>query len=367
MESSTVPTLYCWLVDNWAPVSSYVEKPGNSTRTVYGPGWTAAKLKTPTSFVTVLRIAPVASCSRVTVAPGRTRPPSSTTFPENPPVVVCAFASGAWLRASRAANRILRVLLIDASSRRNGSIRRTGAGFAPARFMLLVSGSPRSPRGGRRPSSGRDVPDALAPGTARIRVGAPPAGPRGGPRSEVPRRCGNARRPNRVAGSRSGVPRRCGNARWPDRVMRRSRRPAPRRGSGLRGALETEDRWIVHAAGPCGHAGFGSRIAAAPAGRNGGASAGRTVRGAASRPPAEALEVRRCVHRASPCLVGAGQSWRRPRSLRTGYGVRNRAETREIPRFSRFSPFRVDPDGGMRENRDRPESGRRRFSIGGRS
>jgi len=74
--------------------------------------------------------------------------------------------------------------------------------------------------------------------------------------------------------------------------MRPSRCPAPRQRSGLRGSHVTEDRWSVHTARPGGHARFGSQVAAAPAWRNGDASAARTARGAACRPPAEALEVR---------------------------------------------------------------------------
>ena len=104
-----------------------------------------------------------------------------------------------------------------------------------------------------------------------------------------------------------------GDARRPDSVMRPSRRPAPRQRSGLRGSHATEDRWSVHTARPDGHACPGSRVAAAPAWRNGDASAARTARGGASRPPAKALEVRWCVHRAS-ISPRAGKAWRRPGS-----------------------------------------------------
>ena len=114
--------------------------------------------------------------------------------------------------------------------------------------------------------------------------------------------------------------------------MRPSRRPAPRRRSGRLGSHATEDRWSVHTARPGGHACPGSRVAAAPAWRNVDALAARTARGGASRPPAKALEVRWCVHRASispgPAKPGAVPV------LNARYDVPARRKTREIPRSS---------------------------------
>src|ERR1700734_1539416 len=76
-------------------------KPVNSNWTVYVPGTTSTKEKSPLSLVLASRLMPVASLSRVILAPARTAPVGSATRPTMRPLAPWA-TSNVGTRRERA-------------------------------------------------------------------------------------------------------------------------------------------------------------------------------------------------------------------------------------------------------------------------
>src|SRR5438445_524607 len=71
------------------PFCSNGRNPGASTRTVYAPGTTAPKKKSPDSFVSAVCDSPLSSEVTFTVALGTTCPLGSATVPAIEPVEPC--------------------------------------------------------------------------------------------------------------------------------------------------------------------------------------------------------------------------------------------------------------------------------------
>src|SRR5262245_24201907 len=124
------------------PARLSVLNDGIDTSIVYVPGAMLTRTKSPVPFVTTGgAFVPRASSVRVIVAPGMTPPCASLTVPETVPVVTCALAGVATMRAMASPTRAnpLRNLNISCLLYPRTVHETTGARDAPARQVARLA------------------------------------------------------------------------------------------------------------------------------------------------------------------------------------------------------------------------------------
>src|SRR5262249_61726662 len=90
----------------------------------YDPGWSAAKLYSPLSFVTVVRDRLVASFVSMTSTPGTRAPPASRTAPRRPPWKPCPNELIASNRPNRTKQNVPRNFIVSSTLKRESGLGR---------------------------------------------------------------------------------------------------------------------------------------------------------------------------------------------------------------------------------------------------